>query len=102
MGGNVGVQSSAIIVQSLANNSLDFDSIAKKLFKELLIALFNGVICALITFLFCYLTENDISLSYTIGLSILAVFTYAGLFGTFVPLILNFKKSKLYSEETYL
>ncbi len=89
MGGNVGVQSSAIIVQSLANNSLDFDSIAKKLFKELLIALFNGVICALITFVFCYLTENDIALSYTIGLSILAVFTYAGLFGTFVPLILN-------------
>lgn len=92
MGGNVGVQSSAIIVQSLANNSLDFDSIAKKLFKELLIALFNGVICALITFLFCYLTvneNNNIALSYTIGLSILAVFTYAGLFGTFVPLILN-------------
>ncbi len=89
MGGNVGVQSSAIIVQSLANNSLDFDSIAKKLLKELLIALFNGLICALITLIFCYLTENNLKLSYTIGLSILAVFTYAGLFGTFVPLILN-------------
>ena len=89
MGGNVGVQSSAIIVQSLANNSLDFDSIAKKLLKELLIALLNGVICALITLVFCYVTKNDLELSYTIGLSILAVFTYAGLFGTFVPLILD-------------
>ena len=47
------------------------------------------MICALITLVFCYITKNDINLSYTIGLSILAVFTYAGLFGTFVPLILN-------------
>lgn len=89
MGGNVGVQSSAIIVQSLANNSLDYDSIAKKLLKELLVALFNGVICASIALLFCWATKSDFKLALTIGASIVAVFTYAGLFGTFVPLILN-------------
>ena len=89
MGGNVGVQSSAIIVQSLANNSLDYDSIAKKLLKELLVALFNGVICASIALLFCWATKSDFELALTIGVSLVAVFTYAGLFGTFVPLILN-------------
>ena len=89
MGGNVGVQSSAIIVQSLANNTLNYDSIAKKLFKELLVALFNGLICAFITFLFCWISKSDYLLAVTIGLSLVAVFTYAGLFGTFVPLILN-------------
>ena len=89
MGGNVGVQSSAIIVQSLANNSLDYESIAKKLLKELLVALFNGFICAIIALLFCLISKSDFKLALTIGVSLVAVFTYAGLFGTFVPLVLN-------------
>ena len=89
MGGNVGVQSSAIIVQSLANNSLNYDSIAKKLLKEFFVALFNGLICSIIALVFCWLTRSDFSLALTIGVSLVAVFTYAGLFGTFIPLILN-------------
>ena len=89
MGGNVGVQSSAIIVQSLANNTLNYESIFKKLFKELIVALFNGLICAFIALIFCWLTRSDFNLALTIGVSLVAVFTYAGLFGTFVPLILN-------------
>ena len=89
MGGNVGVQSSAIIVQSLANNTLNYESIFKKLFKELLVALFNGFICASLALIFCWITRSDFYLALTIGVSLVAVFTYAGLFGTFVPLILN-------------
>ncbi len=89
MGGNVGVQSSAIIVQSLANNTLDYESISKKLLKELLVALFNGLICSIIIFLFCWISKSDYRLAITIGCSLVAVFTYAGLFGTFVPLVLN-------------
>ena len=88
MGGNVGVQSSAIIVQSLANNTLNYESIFKKLFKELIVALFNGLICAFIALIFCWLTRSDFNLALTIGVSLVAVFTYAGLFGTFVPLVL--------------
>jgi magnesium transporter len=89
MGGNVGVQSSAIIVQSLANNSLEIDTIAKKLIKELLVAIVNGLICSLIALLFCLITEKDMLLALTIGISLISVFLYAGLFGTFIPLILN-------------
>ena len=89
MGGNVGVQSSAIIVQSLANNTLDYDSITKKLLKELFVALFNGLICSFIALIFCWVTKSDFDLALTIGVSLVAVFTYAGLFGTFVPLALN-------------
>ena len=44
MGGNVGVQSSAIVVQGLANNSLSFDSTLSKVLKEVLVALVNGAI----------------------------------------------------------
>ena len=89
MGGNVGVQSSAIIVQSLANNTLNYESIFKRLLKELIVALFNGLICSVIALLFCWITRSDFDLALTIGVSLVAVFTYAGLFGTFVPLILN-------------
>ena len=89
MGGNVGVQSSAIIVQSLANNTLNYDSIAKKMLKELFVALFNGLICSFIALIFCWITKSDFDLALTIGVSLVAVFTYAGLFGTFVPLVLN-------------
>jgi len=89
MGGNVGVQSSAIIVQSLANNSLEIDSISKKLVKEIGIAIINGLICSFITLLFCFLTKNDLMLSLTIGVSLIAVFIYSGLFGTLVPLLLH-------------
>jgi len=89
MGGNVGVQSSAIIVQSLANNSLEIDTISKKLFKEIGIAIINGLICSLITVLFCFFTKSDLMLSVTIGVSLIAVFVYSGLFGTLVPLLLH-------------
>ena len=89
MGGNVGVQSSAIIVQSLANNSLEIDTISKKLLKEIAIAIINGLICSLITLVFCFLTKNDLMLSLTIGVSLIAVFIYSGLFGTLVPLLLH-------------
>ena len=75
--------------QSLANNTLNYESIFKKLFKELLVALFNGFICASIALIFCWITRSDFYLALTIGVSLVAVFTYAGLFGTFVPLILN-------------
>ena len=64
MGGNVGVQSSAIIVQSLANNTLNYESIFKKLFKELLVALFNGFICASIALIFCWITRSDFYLAF--------------------------------------
>ena len=50
MGGNVGVQSSAIIVQGLANNTLLGDKILAKLGKELSVGLINGLICST---LFC-------------------------------------------------
>ncbi|MBG16718.1 MAG: magnesium transporter [Crocinitomicaceae bacterium] len=89
MGGNVGVQSSAIIVQSLANNSLEIDSVAKKLIKELMVALVNGVICSLIALVFCFLTDITPLLALTIGVALISVFLYAGLFGTFIPLVLN-------------
>ncbi len=88
MGGNVGVQSSAIIVQGLANNSLLGDNISKKLVKELGVGLLNGLICSSLIWAYAYLIE-EWKLAATVSASLLTVIMFASFLGTFVPLTLN-------------
>ncbi len=88
MGGNVGVQSSAIIVQALANNSLINDRIAPKLLKELGVGLINGLICSLLIMGYAFLIE-DWKLSATVSLALFTVILCASFLGTFVPLTMN-------------
>lgn len=90
MGGNVGVQSSAIVVQGLANNSIQLDSMFKRLLKEFGVAIFNGTVLVSLIFAFIYFFfDSDYMLGLTVGISLYAVIIFAGLFGTFIPLILN-------------
>lgn len=88
MGGNVGVQSSAIIVQGLANNSLLGDKIAPKLIKELGVGLINGLICSSIIWFYAFLIE-DWRLAATVSIALLTVILCASFLGTFVPLTMN-------------
>lgn len=89
MGGNVGVQSSAIIVQGLANNSISLSSTSSKLIKEFGIALINGVILAALVLAYNLLTSDSLALSYTVSISLMAVIVVASLFGTLTPLLLD-------------
>ena len=89
MGGNVGVQSAAIVVQGLANDSLKIDNMFNKLIKELGIGLFNGIICSLIILAATYSLDYSMHLSLTVSLSLLSVIVFAALFGTFIPLTLE-------------
>ena len=50
MGGNVGIQSSALVVQGIANQSLS-GSILSKLFKEFGVGVVNGLLCGILLFL---------------------------------------------------
>lgn len=88
MGGNVGVQSSAIIVQGLANNTLLGDNITPKLLKELGVGLINGLICSLLIWGYAFLIE-DWQLAATVSVALLTVILCASFLGTFVPLTLN-------------
>ncbi len=88
MAGNVGVQSSAIIVQGLANDDVK-GSINSRLLKEMLLALLNGVILALFLMLFVWIIKGKIDLALAVSVSLVAVIVVAGLIGTFVPLFLN-------------
>ena len=88
MAGNVGVQSSAIIVQGLANDDVR-GSVNSRLIKEMLLAALNGFILAIFLFLFVWAFEKDINTALAISISLVAVIIVAGLIGTFVPLFLN-------------
>jgi len=89
MAGNVGVQSSAIIVQGLANNTLS-GSLLKRLVKEMLLAFFNSSILAFLLLLgthFVMGTSYEVSI--TIVLALIIVMILSSLIGTFVPIMLH-------------
>ncbi len=88
MAGNVGVQSSAIIVQGLANDDLK-GSISNRLIKEMLLAALNGVILAAVLLLFTWAYKGDFLTALAISISLIVVIIVAGLIGTFIPLFLD-------------
>jgi magnesium transporter len=88
MAGNVGVQSSAIIVQGLANDSVK-DSLVKRLLKEVALSIINGSALGILVLVFGAATSMEFLVSLTIAISILSVIIMAALIGTFVPIILN-------------
>ncbi len=90
MAGNVGVQSSAIIVQGLANDIVK-GSIINRLIKEVGLALINGTILGLLVILFGFVSGQENLVSITIAISMLSVIIMAALIGTFVPIVLDKK-----------
>ena len=88
MAGNVGVQSSAIIVQGLANDLVK-GSLFNRLIKEVGLSLINGIALSTLLLVFGYFTGLETSVSLTIALSMLCVIVVSALVGTFVPIILD-------------
>ncbi len=87
--GNVGVQSSAIVVQGLANNTIT-NNIVKRLFKEFLLGIGNGVVIAIVAFLIThYIFKTPYIVSITIGIALISVIVMAALIGTFIPIFLH-------------
>jgi magnesium transporter len=88
MAGNVGVQSSAIIVQGLANDLVK-GSLLNRLFKEVGLSLINGFALSVVLIIFGQIVNQDLSMSLTIAGSMMGVIIIAALVGTFVPIILD-------------
>ena len=88
MAGNVGVQSSAIIVQGLANDLVK-GSLLSRLLKEVSLSLINGLVLAIILVIFGQMVNQDLFLSLTIAGSMMGVIIIAALVGTFIPIILD-------------
>ena len=88
MAGNVGVQSSAIVVQGLANDLIK-GSVLKRLIKEVSLTVLNGIILSLLIIGFGQIVNQPIEMSLTISVSMIFVIIVAALIGTAVPIILD-------------
>jgi magnesium transporter len=88
-GGNVGIQSSSIVVQSLAVKNVFEESLFNRLFKVLMVAVLNGIILSLMVFGAIILIFKDQSLSFTVSTALFAVVLLASFMGTITPILLD-------------
>ncbi len=89
-GGNVGTQSSAIVVQGLANSSLDAENIFKQVLKESIVALINATIISMLVYIYNFVRfGGTATVTYSVSISLFAVVMFASIFGTLVPMTLE-------------
>jgi magnesium transporter len=89
MGGNVGVQSAALVVKALANQSALDENLGQKLWKELRVGLINGFVCSAIILAVSLLFHMDLTLCITVSIALFFVILFASFFGTWIPMTLN-------------
>ncbi len=87
-GGNVGIQSSALVVQSLASIPVFDSSIWQKFIKTIFVAILNGIVLSGLVYTFVFLSY-DSTLAFIVGCALFTVVILASLLGTVIPLILN-------------
>lgn len=89
-GGNVGTQSSALVVQGLANNSLNTKDTFRQIAKEAIVALINATIISLLVYIYNFVRFGPTAtVTYSVSISLFAVVMFASIFGTFVPMTLE-------------
>ncbi len=89
MAGNVGVQSSSIVVQTIASGARDFDTFGKKLLKELAVGLITAFVFSSLIFSYNFFFGDSMNLTWAVSISLFIVIVFASLFGTTIPLVLN-------------
>lgn len=89
-GGNVGIQSSALIVQSLASPSAFMASTFNRLTKIFFVAIINGLFLSILVFLMIYLiNDTDTELSFVVSIALFSVVFLASFLGTLIPILLH-------------
>ncbi len=89
-GGNVGVQASAIVVQGLANGSLELKEFTRQIGKEMLIGLFNATIISAVVLVYnLFVHPNALAVTFSVAVSLFFVVMIASLLGTIIPLTLE-------------
>lgn len=89
MAGNVGVQSSSIVVKTIASGVKDFESPLRKLLKDISVALLTATVFSILIFIYNYFTAGNLYLTYSVSISLFVVILFASLFGTIIPLVLH-------------
>jgi magnesium transporter len=88
MAGNVGVQSSSIVVQSIASGVKDVESVGKRLVKETMVALATAFFFAFLIFLYNFYTQGNLHLTFSVSISLFIVIIFASVFGSVIPMVL--------------
>ena len=89
-GGNVGIQSSALVVQSLASPSVFMTSTLSRLTKVFFVAIVNGLFLSILVFLMLFLINNiDTELAFVVSIALFSVVFLASFLGTLIPIILD-------------
>jgi magnesium transporter len=89
-GGNVGIQSSSLVVQSLANKSIFDDSLSRRFIKVFLVAILNGIILA--TFVFgavVFFYHSEVAFALVVSIALFSVVLLASFMGTITPIVLD-------------
>jgi magnesium transporter len=89
MAGNAGVQSSAIVVQSLAAKTYGKGTFLSKLIKESSVAIINGIICSAILLIYGFFFAKSLTTAMTISISLMSVILLASVLGFTIPILLN-------------
>ena len=87
--GNIGVQSSAIVVQGLASNDFQMKGIFTQVLKESIVGIVVGLICAGVIYGVGYFFTEELKLATTLAISLFVVVLFAAVLGTFIPLVLD-------------
>jgi magnesium transporter len=93
MGGNVGVQSSSIMVRGFATGRVGFDSLKRFLFREVRVGIIMGTTCGAAVGLVGYFWHGNITIGLVVGIAMVVAMTIASTMGTLVPAF--FKKMKI-------
>lgn len=88
-GGNVAIQSSSMVVQSLAAKSVFQDSNTKRLLKVIAVAILNGLLLAILAFTLSYILQQNLQISIVVSVALTCVVLLASLSGTITPIILE-------------
>ncbi|MFD2515877.1 magnesium transporter [Pontibacter locisalis] len=88
-GGNVGIQSSSIIIQTLSSNAVMLENFTQRILKLVLVALLNALIISILVFSFSYLFRQDLTLSIVVATALFSVVMLASMMGTITPMILD-------------
>ena len=93
MGGNIGIQSSTIVVRGLATGRINLSQIGKVLFREIRVGLIMGLVCGSVVALIAYSLEKSLLLGMVVGISMFIAIIVAATMGSLIPLI--FKRLKI-------
>jgi magnesium transporter len=88
-GGNVGIQSSSLIIQTLASKTIIFDNLTQRIFKVMLVAIINALVISSLVMGFNLLFDLDLRLSLVVSIALFSVVMLSSLMGTITPMILD-------------